>query len=73
MIALRRGLLAAFVVGLGCSITLAETSLLLLTVLWLWRLRDAEVRRAQPWPLWQPVLAFAGATILSALASGHAA
>jgi len=73
VIALRRGLLAAFVVGLGCSITLSETALLLLTVLWLWRLRDAEVRRAQQWPLWQPVLAFAGATILSALASGRAA
>jgi O-antigen ligase len=73
VIALRRGLLAAFVVGLGCSITLSEASLFLLTVLWLCRLRDPEVRRAQPWPLWQPVLSFAGATILSALASGHAA
>jgi O-antigen ligase len=73
VIALRRGLLAAFVVGLACSITLSETALLLLTVLWLWRLRDPDVRRAQPWPLWQPVLAFAGATILSALASGHVA
>jgi O-antigen ligase len=73
VIALRRGLLAAFVVGLGCSITLSQASLFLLTVLWLWRLRDPEVRRAQPWPLWQPVLAFAGATILSALASGHVA
>ena len=72
MIALRRGLLAAFVVGLGCSITLSEMALLLLTVLWLWRLRDPDVRRAQRWPLWQPVLAFAGATILAALASGHA-
>ncbi len=70
---LRRGLLAAFVVGLGGSITLSETALLLLTVLWLWRLHDPEVRRAQPWPLWQPVLAFAGATILSALASDRVA
>ncbi|HEY4911440.1 MAG TPA: O-antigen ligase family protein [Methylomirabilota bacterium] len=73
MIALRRGLLAAFVVGLACSITLAEGSLLLLTLLWLWRLRDAQVRRAQTWPLWGPVLAFAAATLLSAFASGHAA
>ena len=73
MIALRRGLLAAFVVGLGFSITLAEGALIGLTFLWLWRLRDPEVRRGQAWPLWQPVLAFAAATILSALASGHAA
>jgi len=73
VIALRRGLLAAFVVGLGVSITLAEGALIGLTFLWLWRLRDPEVRRAQSWPLWQPVLAFAGATILSALASSHAA
>jgi O-antigen ligase len=71
VIALRRGLLAAFVVGLGVSITLAETALLLLTLLWLWRLRDPEVRRGQAWPLWQPVLAFTGVTLLSALASGH--
>lgn len=73
MIALRRGLLAAFVVGLGCSITLSEGALLLLTLFWLWRLRDPEVRRAQTWPLWGPVLAFAGATLLSAFASGHVA
>jgi O-antigen ligase len=71
--ALRRGLLAAFVVGLGFSITLAEGALIGLTFLWLWRLRDPEVRSAQSWPLWQPVLAFAAATILSALVSGHAA
>ena len=73
MIALRRGLLAAFVAGLGVSITLAETALFLLTLLWLWRLRDPEVRRGQTWPLWQPVLVFAGATMLSALVSGHVA
>ena len=72
MIALRRGLLVAFVVGLGCSITLAETALLLLTALWLWRLRDPVARRGQTWPLWPPVLAFAGASVLSALASGQA-
>src|SRR5262249_10812701 len=55
---LRRGLLAAYVVGLGCSITLSEGALLLLTLLWLWRLREPEVRRAQVWPLWIPVAAF---------------
>ena len=63
MAALRRGLLAAFVVGLGVSITLAEGALIGLTLLWLWRLRDPEVRRGQAWPLWQPVLAFAAATL----------
>ena len=73
MLASRRALLAAFVVGLGVSITLSEGALLLLTLLWLWRLREPESRRAQAWPLWQPVLAFACATVLSALASGHAA
>lgn len=71
MIALRKGLLAAFVVGLGCSITLSEGALLLLTLLWLWRLHDPEVRRAQTWPLWRPVLAFAAITLVSVFASGH--
>jgi O-antigen ligase len=71
VIALRRGLLAAYVVGLGCSITLSEGALLLLTLLWLWRLRDPDVRRAQTWPLGWPVLAFAAATLLSVLVSGH--
>jgi len=73
VIALRRGLLVAFVVGLCCSITLCEGALLLLTLLWLWRLRDPEVRAEQMWPLWGPVLAFAAATLLSAFASGHVA
>jgi len=71
VIALRRGLLAAYLVGLCCSITLSEGALLLLTLFWLWRLHDPEVRRAQMWPLWGPVLAFAAATLLSAFASGH--
>jgi O-antigen ligase len=70
---LRRVLLGSFVVGLGFSITLSETALALLTLLWLWRLRDAEARRAQVWPLWAPVLAFSGLSLVSALASGHAA
>jgi O-antigen ligase len=73
VIALRRGLLAAYVVGLACSITLSEGSLLLLTILWLWRLRNPELRHAQTWPLWGPVLAFAAATLLSAFVSGHVA
>jgi O-antigen ligase len=70
--ALQRVLLAAFVLGLGLSITLSESALAALSALWLWRLRDPAVRRAQSWPLLGPVLAFGGATVLSALASGHA-
>ena len=73
MTALRRWLVGAFVVGLACSITLAEGSLLCLTLLWLWRLKDPGVRQAQAWPLWGPVLAFAALTLLSALAAGTAA
>ena len=73
MIALRRGLLVAFVVGLCSSITLCEGALLFLTLLWLWRLHDPDVRAAQVWPLWGPVLAFAVATLCSAFASGHVA
>jgi len=69
--ALSRGLLAAFVVGLGLSITLAETALALLTLLWLVRLRDPAERTAARWPLWQPVAAFSAATLVSALSSGH--
>jgi len=43
---LRRILFAAFVVGLGLSITLSESALAALTALWLWRLRDPEACRA---------------------------
>jgi O-antigen ligase len=68
---LRRILLAAFVVGLGLSITLSQSALAVLTVLWLWRLRDPAIRRAQAWPLRAPVLAFTGVTLLSALVSGE--
>jgi O-antigen ligase len=71
--ALRRGAFGAFVLGLGLSITLSETALVLLTVLWFWRLRDPLARAAAPWPLWQPVLAFSAVTLVSALASGHPA
>lgn len=71
MIAVRRALLATFVLGLGFSITLSETSLTLLTLLWLWRLRDPEYRRAASWPLAAPVLGFTLASVLSALLSGY--
>jgi O-antigen ligase len=71
--ALRRILFAALAVGLGLSISLSESALAALTVLWIWRLRDPAVRRAQSWPLWRPVLAFSGVTVLAALASGYPA
>ena len=64
-------LLGAFVAGLGLSITLAESALALLTLLWLWRLRDPAVRATARWPLAAPVLAFSAVTVLSALLSGH--
>ncbi len=58
--------------GLGLSITLAETALALLTLHWLWGLRDPAARATARWPFWPPVLAFSGVTMLSALLSGHA-
>jgi O-antigen ligase len=70
--ALHRAVFGAFVVGLGVSITLSESALTLLTLLWLWRLRDPAARAAARWPLWPPVLAFSVVTLASALASGHA-
>jgi putative inorganic carbon (hco3(-)) transporter len=70
-LSVRGVLLGAFVAGLGLSITLAETSLTLLTLLWLWRLRDPAVRATARWPLAAPVLAFSAVTVLSALLSGH--
>jgi O-antigen ligase len=68
---LRRTVFGAFVLGLGVSITLSETALTVLTLLWLWRLRDPAVRAAARWPLWPPVLAFSAVSLVSALASGH--
>ncbi|MGH7399918.1 MAG: O-antigen ligase family protein, partial [Candidatus Rokuibacteriota bacterium] len=62
-------LFGSFVVGLGVSITLSETALTLLTLVWLWRLRDPAIRASAQWPLWQPVLAFSAATLLSAVLS----
>jgi len=68
---LRLGLLVAFVLGLGLSITLSQTAHTLLSLLLLWRLRDPEVRRKARWPLSQPVLAFSVVSLLSALSSEH--
>ncbi len=71
MIGFRWALLTAFIVGLGLSITLSETALALLTLLWLWGLHAPDVRAVARWPLWKPVLAFSIVTLVSALASGH--
>lgn len=68
---LRRAAFGAFVIGLGVSITLSQAALAVLTLVWLWRLRDPAARAGARWPLWQPVLAFTGVSLVSALASGH--
>jgi O-antigen ligase len=70
-LSVRGVLLAALVAGLGLSITLAETALALLTLRWLWGLRDPAERAAARWPLWSAVLAFSAVTVLSALLSGY--
>ena len=69
----RRTLLAAFVLGLGFSITLAQAALALLTLLWLGRLCGRETREAVRWPLWRPVLAFSAVSVMSALLAAHPA
>ncbi|HET8578783.1 MAG TPA: O-antigen ligase family protein, partial [Methylomirabilota bacterium] len=73
MSALRRAAFAALILGLAFSITLSQVALAVLAALWLWRLRDPALRSTAAFPLWRPVLAFGGATVLSALLSGHAA
>jgi putative inorganic carbon (hco3(-)) transporter len=73
MIGARRALLAAFVLGLGFSITLAQTALALLTLLWLGRLCGREHRNAVRWPLWRPVLTFSAVSVISALLAAHPA
>jgi O-antigen ligase len=69
----RRALLAAFVLGLGVSITLAQTALAILTLLWLGTLCGRDTRAAVRWPLWRPVLAFGGVSVMSALLAAHPA
>jgi O-antigen ligase len=71
-LSVRGVLLAAFVAGLGLSITIAQAALALLVLSWLWGLRDPAVRAAARWPLWRPVLGLSAVTVLSALLSGHA-
>jgi O-antigen ligase len=73
MTAARRALLTAFVLGLGFSITLAQTALAILTLLWLGRLCGRETRDALRWPLWRPVLTFGAVSVMSALLAAHPA
>ncbi len=67
----RRALLAAFVLGLGFSITLAQAALALLTLFWLVKLCDRKARDDVRWPLWRPVLAFGAVSVMSALFAPH--
>jgi hypothetical protein len=69
----RRVLLACYVLGLGFSITLSETTLVLLTLLWLWPLREDGHPGRRAWPLALPVAAFTAASVASALLSRHPA
>jgi len=68
-LSLSRAIFPIFVVGLACSVTLSESTLIVLTMLWLWRLRDPAVRRDQPWSLGIFIAIFGLATLLSALTS----
>ncbi len=54
---LRDALVVALVVGLAVSITLSETSLVVLAV-WLVWTRHARTMSRTSWPLLAPVLAF---------------
>jgi O-antigen ligase len=66
---LHLGLLAALVVGLAASITLAQTALVLLALLLLVRPRPAGP--GPGWPLLGPLVAFAGWSVVAALASAR--
>jgi O-antigen ligase len=66
--AVRNGLLVALVLGLAASITLSETTLVVLA---LWLLSGGRPARAPGagWPLRAPMAAFAAWTLVAALAS----
>lgn len=63
------GVRAAFIVGLGVSITLAQAALAALVLLWLVKLRDPQARAALTFPLAAPFASFAAATLLADLLS----
>jgi O-antigen ligase len=66
---LRAVLVGAYVVGLGVSITLAETALFLAAVRAGWRLVRGRARIG--WPLAGPIVALAAATFLAAALSAR--
>jgi hypothetical protein len=61
-------LLGALAIGMAVSITLAQAALVVLSLRWLSRLVSGRAPDAR-WPLAVPLAAFAGATVLAALAS----
>jgi O-antigen ligase len=64
-------LLATFVLGLGVSISLAQTALGLLALCWLLRLREPGRWRSLRFPLLAPFLALTALTLVAALASSR--
>src|SRR5205814_6010249 len=64
----RDGLLVALVLGLAASITLSETTLVVLALLLLFGRRPARAP-GPGWPLRAPIAAFAAWTLVAALAS----
>jgi O-antigen ligase len=71
--AVERGVLAAFLIGLGVSITLAQAALAALVLLWLVKLRDPHARGGLVFPLAVPFLGFVGATVLADFLSADVA
>jgi O-antigen ligase len=63
-------LLGALVIGMAVSITLSQTALVMLSVRLLYRLITGRASGMR-WPLAVPLAAFAGATVLAALASAR--
>src|SRR5204863_4402029 len=66
----RAVLLAAFVVGLAASISLAQLALTGL-LLWVLLARWQGMLGALRWPLWPPIAAFAAWTLVTALVSAR--
>jgi O-antigen ligase len=66
-------LLGLFLLGLAFSITLAESALALLALVWLWRLRERSGRTALAFPLAGPVLALVLTTLVAAIRSANPA
>jgi len=67
----RDGLLVALVLGLAASITLSETTLVVLALWLLFGRRPARAAPGPGWPLRAPMAAFAAWTLVAALASSR--